>query len=321
MLEFHFRFYFIRNHIILVEKERKEILAERIHLLKRQHAATPSNGAEPSTSYAATGVGAAADPSSPPVCFSFLNPLSHQVDQNETSDSEFIAPKSLAHPHTRRISAMSADSVKKNIDRDQRIMHRTGSLHKYLPTESRAFIPESQSARYLAHNQSIESHDCNPIYEVSNEFMKVQGYGPQFQNFLKSPRRRSEFTDLQSLTVDDGRGVGMPENGPLTVTRLANGQLVTCAKEPEVVVDAFSHRQHSLEIKREHSKRRLLRGSDEVKREFQQARQRLCVRKRMFWQRAFLCRMSIAMATIGILLMVIDSELCAANYFDKVKTI
>lgn len=281
-----------------------------MRLLKRQHAA---NGAEPMISYAAM---AEADPSPPPPPPHPSPQVSPQVDLNETSrpdpepelesDPRRSSPKSR---NLRRIAAMSAECMNR-VERKRDRVHRTGSFNKQLSAEAKVHIPESQSARHLAHNQSQDSHDSNPIYEVSSEYMKVQGYAPSFQNLLKSPRRRSEATGLLS--------VGAGGNDPLTVTRLSNGQLVTCTKDVEITIDSEPQRHYCIDLKRECSKRRLLRGSEDVKREFQQARQRLYIRKRMFFQRAFLCRMSIAMASVGIILMVFDSELCAANLIDKV---
>lgn len=232
-------------------------------------------------------------------------------------------------------------------------MNRSGNL--VLPTMPLVNIPDgpppsgtvgpsghSSSAIDIMGNEHRGAH--NPLYDVSNEFMRVTGYTQQFKRLLSKrkpqPKRQSSapsstvpgggavhgvtFDHTAKLGDKDGRkiaGLGssheLHESATLTAAAVALGgrrppSPVAGVDGNGTVVGAADARGTTIKLGKQRS------AYGRLWKEHPNFKHRLRKRKHLFVQRIKVSDFSLLFALAGIFLTVMEAELSSAGVIKKV---
>lgn len=154
---------------------------------------------------------------------------------------------------------------------------------------------------------SLNTRDApeNPLYRVSNDFMRMAGYSSQFKTLLQSkkPARQDSQHSGHGALRQNGDIQEKAENE--SSIDLEKGKLIGSGEIQSVP------RRPVLRLPAKHKevRRRNLAAT---------ARYRLGLRKKLFYKRTKFADIAVIFAAVGILLMILDNELTGARVVSKV---
>lgn len=230
-------------------------------------------------------------------------------------------------------------------------MNRSGNCLPTMPTVSVSDSgpspvgpsPHSSSAVDVLSSDHRGSH-FNPLYDVSNEFMRVTGYTQQFKRLLSKrkpqPKRQSSAPSATAAAIHgvsfdngaklekDGRNVGglgsnheLHERTTFTAAAVALGgrrppsPLQGVDGNGTVGGEELDPRRPSKHLGKQRS------AYGRLWKEHPNFKHRLRKRKHLFFQRIKVSDFSLLFALAGIILTVLEAELSSAGAIKKVSLI
>lgn len=138
----------------------------------------------------------------------------------------------------------------------------------------------------------INDPQQNPLWNVSNEYMKVSGYASPFNKLLSIKRKKGAVSeqqaDLEKGVVENNKN---DANDPSKTGPEANNVEI---KQPKSVYG----RLYTMPVNQ---------------------KQLFKKRKDLFGKRLFVCNLTLMFAVVGIILAIVDSELSASGIIIKVR--